>query len=59
MSAVLLLCVRHIVPGQCIRLVDVYSKGVYVELYTIGKCTAYSINNADIWSDIYQAYNID
>jgi hypothetical protein len=37
------------------RIVDVYSKGAYVQLYIISTCTAYSINNADI----YQEFNID
>ena len=54
-STVLLLYIRHIVPGYFMRLVDVYSKGAYVQLYIISTCTAYSINNADI----YQEFNID
>ena len=48
-SVVLLLYIRHIVPGDFMRLVDVYSKGVYVQLYMISTCTVYSINNANIW----------
>ena len=42
-------------------IAEVYSnaKGLYVPLYIISTCIAYSINNADIWSDIYQEYNID
>ena len=42
-------------------IAEVYSnaEGLCVPLYVISTCTAYSINNADIWSDIYQEYNID
>ena len=42
-------------------IAEVYNnaEGLCVPLYIISTCTVYRINNADIWSDIYQEYNID